>query len=225
MDIISKKLRLKGSCDAGQIQLLTLLEIRERCEPEESMRVLGISGSPRKEGNTEILLQETLREAAQAGCETELFSMASRQVAPCDGCGACFKTGGCVIQDDMQELYAMLERADAVVFGCPVYFGGVSAQMKAIMDRTFALLQRRSLKDKVAGALVVTRRVGAIQTRSMMYAFCIAHGMLVAGGAIGYGREPGDVLTGVGGGIDMSAMDEARLLGASVVRLATRLRA
>jgi multimeric flavodoxin WrbA len=117
----------------------------------------------------------------------------------------------------------MLDRADAVIFGSPVYFGSVSAQTKAVMDRMFALLRQRALKDKVAGALVVTRRVGAIQARSLLYAFCIAQGMIVAGGAIGYGREPGDVLTGVGGGIDMSAMEEARQLGANVVRLARRL--
>ena len=88
----------------------------------------------------------------------------------------------------MQELYAMLDRADAIVFGSPVYFGSVSAQCKAIMDRMFALLGRRALKDKVAGALVVTRRVGAIQARSLLYGFSIAQGMIVAGGAIGYGR-------------------------------------
>ena len=87
----------------------------------------------------------------------------------------------------------------------------------------FALLRDRSLKDKVAGTLVVTRRVGALQTRSLLQAFCIAQGMIVAGGAIGYGREPGDVLTGVGGGIDMSAMAEARLLAANVIRVAKML--
>jgi multimeric flavodoxin WrbA len=149
--------------------------------------------------------------------------MSEKQVAPCDACGTCFEVGACVIQDDMQELYAMLDRADAIVFGSPVYFGSVSAQTKAVMDRMFALLGRRALKDKVAGALVVTRRVGAIQTRSLLYAFCIAQGMVVAGGAIGYGREPGDVRTGVGGGIDVSAMEEARLLGTQVVQLAKRL--
>lgn len=191
---------------------------------EACMRVLGVVGSPRKNGNTEILMREALKVAEEEGIETEMFLMSDKQVAPCDACGTCFKTGGCVIQDDMQELYSMMERADAVIFGSPVYFGSVSAQMKAIMDRTFALLQRRSLKDKVAGALVVTRRVGAIQARSLLYGFCIAQGMIVAGGAIGYGREPGDVLTGVGGGIDMLAMDEARLLGANVAQLTRRLR-
>ena len=187
------------------------------------MRVLGIVGSPRKNGNTEILMQEVLKAAREAGCETELFLMSQKQVAPCDACGTCFKIGSCVIQDDMQELYAMMERAQAIVFGSPVYFGSVSAQMKAAMDRMFALLQRRALKDKIAGALVVTRRVGAINARALLYSFCIAQGMVVAGGAIGYWREPGDVFTGVGGGIDMSAMQEARLLGTNVVQLAKRL--
>jgi multimeric flavodoxin WrbA len=168
-------------------------------------------------------MREVLGAAQREGSETEMFLMSEKQVAPCDACGACFKVGACVVKDDMQELYAMMERAQAVVFGSPVYFGSVSAQMKAVMDRMFALLQRRALKDKVAGALVVTRRVGAIQARSLLNSFCIAQGMLVAGGAIGYGREPGDVLTGVGGGIDMSAVDEARLLGANVIRLAQRL--
>ncbi len=188
------------------------------------MRVIGIVGSPRKNGNTEIMMNETLKVAREAGCETEVFLMSEKKVAPCDACGTCFEVGSCVVQDDMQELYEMMERADAIIFGSPVYFGSVSAQMKAIMDRMFALLRQRALKDKIAGVLVVTRRVGAIQARSLLNSFCIAQGMIVAGGAIGYGREPGDVLTGVGGGIDMSAMDEARLLGTNVVHLTKRLK-
>ncbi|MCL2877185.1 MAG: hypothetical protein FWF13_00205, partial [Acidobacteria bacterium] len=63
-----------------------------------------------------------------------------------------------------------------------------------------------------------------VQAKSLINSFCIAHGMIVAGGAIGYGREPGDVLTGTGGGINMTAMEEARLLGENVVLLARRLK-
>jgi multimeric flavodoxin WrbA len=190
---------------------------------EDEMRILGIVGSPRKNGNTEILMSEALKVARDAGMETEMFLVSGKQIAPCDACGACFEVGSCVVQDDMQELYGMMDQADGIIFGSPVYFGSVSAQTKTIMDRMFALLRKRALKGKVAGALVVTRRVGAIQARSLIYSFCIAQGMLVAGGAIGYGREPGDVLTGVGGGIDMSAIEESRLLGASVVQMVQRL--
>jgi multimeric flavodoxin WrbA len=188
------------------------------------MIVLGITGSPRKNGNTELLMQEVLRAAETEGCETELFRMSERKVSPCDACHTCFETGRCKIHDDMQELYDMLERADGIVLGSPVYFGSVSAQAKAVMDRMFALLIRRALQDKVAGALVVTRRVGAIQARSLIYSFCIAQGMMVAGGAIGYGREAGDVLTGVGGGIDMSAVEESRALGVRMGRIVQKLR-
>ncbi len=187
------------------------------------MRVLGIVGSPRKNGNTEILMREALKVAHGAGCATDIFLMSEKHVAPCDACGTCFELESCVVKDDMQELYALMERAQAIIIGSPVYFGSVSAQTKAIMDRMFALLKRRALKDKVAGALVVTRRVGALQARSLLYSFCIAQGMVVAGGAIGYGREPGDVLKGVGGGIDVTAVEEAQLLGASVVQLSKRL--
>jgi multimeric flavodoxin WrbA len=188
------------------------------------MKILGIVGSPRKNGNTEILMNEALGVTQKAGWETDIFLLSEKQVAPCDACGTCFKIGACILQDDMQELYSKLDWADAVIFGSPVYFGSVSAQMKAVMDRMFALLRLRSLKGKVAGTLVVTRRVGAVQTRSLLNSFCIAQGMIVAGGAIGYGREIGDVLTGVGGGIDMSAVDEARQLGTSIVELARRLK-
>jgi multimeric flavodoxin WrbA len=190
----------------------------------KAMKILGITCSPRKNGNTEILMQQALEAAGMEGCETDIFRASEHEVAPCDACETCFETGGCIIQDDMQELYGMLESADGIIFGTPVYFGSVSAQGKAIMDRMFALLQRRALKGKVAGALVVTRRVGAIQTRSLLYSFCIAQGMIVAGGAIGYGREIGDVITGVGGGIDMSAMEESRVLGVSVAQLVKKLR-
>ena len=128
-----------------------------------------------------------------------------------------------MIKDDMQELYQLMDQADGIIFASPVYFGSVSAQAKAVMDRTFALLGKRSLKDKIAGAIVATRRVGAVQARSLIYSFCIAHGMIVAGGGIGYGREPGDVLQGVGGGINFSALEEARMVGTSIVRLGQRL--
>ena len=188
------------------------------------MKVLGISGSPRKDGNTEILLRETLRTVEQMDCTTWLFPMSEKTVAPCRACGGCFKTGVCVMEDDMRELSSLMSRADAVIWATPVYFGNVTAQLKAVMDRTFAERQKGSLKGKVAGVLTVTRRVGAVQAKSLINSFCIAHGMIVAGGAIGYGREPGDVLTGTGGGINMTAMEEARLLGESVVLLARRLK-
>ncbi len=75
------------------------------------MKVLGIVCSPRKEGNTEILVKEALASAHEAGAQTELFRVADKTIAPCDGCGSCFETDMCKIEDDMQPLYHQMESA------------------------------------------------------------------------------------------------------------------
>ncbi len=125
--------------------------------------------------------------------------------------------------DDMQDLYRLLERADGIIFGTPAYFVNVSAQAKAIIDRTYALTKGRRLRDKVAGAIVTTRRLGGTQTRNLLYSYFITQRMIVAGGGIGYGREKGEVRQGVGGAAGVSALEEARQVGANVVRLINRL--
>ena len=186
------------------------------------MRVLGIVCSPRKGGNTEILVREALAAVAEAGGETELILVADKSIAPCDGCGACAENGICTINDDMQMIYQQLELADGVIFGTPVYFLNVSAQAKAIMDRTYALLRTRGLRGKVAAALVAVRRVGAGQVLSLLYSYFMVHRMIIAGGGIGYGREKGEVRQGVGGSPALSALEEARAVGRNVVRMVER---
>ncbi|HXZ95042.1 MAG TPA: flavodoxin family protein [Dehalococcoidia bacterium] len=187
------------------------------------MRILGIVCSARKGGNTEILVKEALASAQEAGAQTELVSVIGKSIAPCDGCGSCGKTGVCHIKDDMQPLYEQLGAADGIIFGSPVYFGTVSAQAKAIMDRTFSLLMDRRLKGKVAAPVLAARRVGAGQTRNLLYGFFMVHGMLPVRGAIGYGREKGEVKQGVGGSIGLSALEEAKNVGTDVVQMVRRL--
>jgi multimeric flavodoxin WrbA len=190
---------------------------------EISMQVLGIVCSPRKRGNTEILVKEALAAARKAGARTELVLVAGKHITPCDGCVSCRKTGVCKIKDDMQPIYHQLEAADAVIFGTPVYFCNVSAQAKAIMDRTYLFLGERRLKGKVAAPVMAVRRVGAGQTRSLLYSYFMAHGMIVARGAIGYGREKGEVRQGVGGAHGISALEEARSVGLDVVEMVRQL--
>jgi multimeric flavodoxin WrbA len=119
----------------------------------------------------------------------------------------------------MQSLYQQLEAADGIIFGSPVYFGTVSAQAKAIMDRTFSLLMDRRLKGKVAAPILAVRRVGAGQTRNLLYGFFVLHGMLPVRGAIGYGREKGEVREGVGSSHGLSALEEAKNVGTDVVQM------
>ena len=119
------------------------------------MKILGLSCSPRKNGNTEILLGEALLGASQKGAEVELYSLAGKNIGPCDGCRACGEKGICKIKDDMQEVYVKLLEADGIIFGTPVYFYNMTAQAKAVIDRTIALNNpKRSLANKIGGVVV-----------------------------------------------------------------------
>jgi multimeric flavodoxin WrbA len=187
------------------------------------MKIVGIVGSPRKGGNTEIMVREALKAAEERGAETRLFLVADHAIGPCDGCGACLEGEGCVGEDDMQGLYDDLAWADGIIFGTPVYFVNVTAQAKAVIDRTFALLHGSKLRGKVAAAIVVARRVGAGQVLSLLYTWFAVHRMIIAGGALGYGREKGDVREGPGGSPMLSALDEARSAGRNVVSMGRKV--
>jgi len=185
--------------------------------------VVGIACSPRSGGNTEIMVRESLKGVQQAGGETDLYLLADLNVAPCKACGACAEAGGCVVDDDMQKIYAALLKAEGVILGTPVYFVNVSAQAKAVMDRTYAMFLKGKLRGKVAASIVVTRRVGAGQVQGLLYSYFSAQRMIIAGGGIGYGRDKGEVNTGPGGSPVFTALQEANAVGQSVVRMIKRL--
>ena len=99
------------------------------------MNILILSGSPRKGGNTE-LLAEALAKGASAQHHVEIVSVRDYNVNPCLGCNACFKSNGiCAQKDDMTILYEKMSQADMLVIASPVYFYGISAQLKAVIDR------------------------------------------------------------------------------------------
>lgn len=105
----------------------------------ESLMILGVCGSPRAQA-TEHVLREALRMLGEAGFETEFFTVRGKEIGFCVHCDHCLGGEGCIIQDDVQGLYPLLREADGYVIASPVYNGGVSAQTKAVMDRTRALL-------------------------------------------------------------------------------------
>ncbi len=107
------------------------------------MKILGIWGSPRKGGNSEILLQAFLDGAAEVGGEVERLALRELKITPCLEIYHCFKDGTCPIKDDMLPLYDKLLAADVVALASPIFFYGVSAQAKAFIDRTQALWSRR----------------------------------------------------------------------------------
>ena len=107
------------------------------------MRVLGISGSPRRGGNTDLLLDEFLRGAAGKGAEVETIILNDLDFIACQHCDACLEQGKCKYEDDMQMIYRELAAADRVVLASPIHFVGLSAQMKAMIDRCQALWARK----------------------------------------------------------------------------------
>jgi multimeric flavodoxin WrbA len=107
------------------------------------LRVLGIAGSPRRGGNTDLLLAEVLKGAASKGAEVKTIILSQLNIAPCQHCDACLETGKCKIKDDMQMVYKELEQADRIVLASPVHFMGVTAQAKAMIDRCQALWARK----------------------------------------------------------------------------------
>ncbi len=108
------------------------------------MRVLGLQGSPRKKGNTEYLLSIFLEEAARLGAQTEVITVDQKHVEPCKEYTTCEKKGFCPIKDDMDpEIYARLRAADVIVLASPVFFYNVTAQLKALIDRTQTLWARK----------------------------------------------------------------------------------
>lgn len=116
------------------------------------MNVLGIFGSPRRGGNTEVLLEETLRGAETEGAKVERLYLSDFTITPCKECHGCDATGNCVILDDMAKIYPKLLEADVVILASPIFFYGVTAWTKALIDRSQALWSRKYLlKDPSLG--------------------------------------------------------------------------
>ena len=107
------------------------------------MKVLGIAGSPRRGGNTNLLLAEVMRGAANRGAEVKTIILNDLKITPCQHCDACLEAGKCKIEDDMQMVYRELEEADRIVLASPIQFMGVTAQMKAMIDRCQALWAKK----------------------------------------------------------------------------------
>ena len=107
------------------------------------MKVIGITGSPRRGGNTDLLLAEVLRGAASKGAEVKTIVLNDLNITPCQHCDACLEKGKCRIEDDMQMVYRELEAADRIVLASPLHFMTVTAQAKAMIDRCQSLWARK----------------------------------------------------------------------------------
>ncbi len=188
------------------------------------MKVLGIVGSPRKNGNTEIFTTHVLRAIAEEGLDTSLISLAGKDIRPCNACDVCFKEERCSIDDDLFTVYLEMKKADGIILASPVYFGSATALVKGLMERAGRLSQYngKPFRGKVGGPLVVARRAGHNFTIAQLTFWFQILGMVVPGSSywnIAFGRDKGEVSS------DEEGMRTAWNFGKNVAWVVKRLSA
>jgi multimeric flavodoxin WrbA len=189
------------------------------------MKVLGISGSPRSGGNTDILVKLALEVLEEQGVITEFISLADRPIKPCMACAGCVKSDklGCVQEDPAFE--GMVERfveSDGVLVGSPVYFGSATPQTMALLDRVGYVARSNGnfLRRKVGAAIVVARRAGQNFTFAQLNYFFLIAEMIVPGSTywnVAFGREKGEVKN------DQEGLDTVRRLAENMGWLMKKL--
>jgi multimeric flavodoxin WrbA len=151
--------------------------------------IVGICGSPR-DSATEHVLKEALNSLEIMGFKTEFFTVRNKKIGFCIHCDHCLKHKECIMKDDMNIVYSLLEKSDGIIFATPIYNGGVSAQLKAVIDRCRALLAAdpNALKNKIGMVITVGGdRVGGQELASVqLHTFFILNGVIpISGGPFG----------------------------------------
>lgn len=160
----------------------------------EKMKFIGILGSSRKGGNTEVLLDVALEEAKENGILVDKILLRDKTIGPCDGCMGCVKTGKCVIEDDAQEIYNKMLVSDGIIWATPVYFWSMTGQTKTLMDRTYALLfPKLQLAGKIGGLITVAGSRGCMNTANVFHMYFNYNHMFFAEFTSGYARGRGEI--------------------------------
>jgi multimeric flavodoxin WrbA len=187
------------------------------------MKAIGIVGSPRKEGNTEILTAHCLKAIAEEGLETELVRLAGLDIKGCNACGYCFEhPGECSIEDDLQTINQKMLDADIIIVGSPVYCGSATALVKGLLERS-SYMSRTSGKyaGKVGGPIVVARRAGQNFTFAELLFWFHINGIVNPGATywnVAFGREKGEAAK------DEEGMRTVWEFGKNCARVAKKLR-
>jgi len=189
------------------------------------MKVLAFNGSPRSKGNTYILLKSVCDILEKNGIETEIINVGTRNIHGCIACGKCREEGNdqCIFNDDIiNECVNKIKEADGIILGSPVYFAGLTGQMKSFIDRVgYICRPNQLLKRKVCSSVVAVRRNGAISTfNSMNNFFTIAEAIVVSSNYWnqGIGKAIGDVTS------DEEGMDTMETLGENMAWLLNKLK-
>ncbi len=181
------------------------------------MKVLGISGSMRKDGNTADLVNVILKRCDEAGIKTEFVSLAGKKIHPCLGCEKCKEQKWCAIEnDDWDGVIQKVLNCDVLVIGSPTYYYDVCGHLKNFIDRTYSLYHDRKLAGKKGIAVTVQAQKGASRAIQTIEGFLSSHEFSSLGSVKGNGYHKGDVLS------DKEAIEKAQKIGDKIVRLVKR---
>ena len=164
------------------------------------MNVIGISGTPRKKGNSELLLRYALKPFENDGWNVKTFLLSELEIIPCNACDSCRKTGTCIINDDMQGIYDAFRWCNAIIISSPVYYLNVSVQLLSLLDRHYAVNIEKPLEGKVGGAIAVGSGTcgGQAITINAIYAWMLSCGIICVPGELcgvkAVADRPGDIL-------------------------------
>jgi len=166
------------------------------------MKVVAFNGSPRKGGNTELLLKRVCERLEKHNIETELVQLGGHTIHGCMACFKCFEIRNrqCIMKKDpVNEYIEKMVEADGILLGSPTYFADVSAEMKALIDRAglVSLANGHLLKCKVGAAVMAVRRAGAIHVFDSINHFFTISQMIIPGSSYwntGFGQVPGETL-------------------------------
>ncbi|MBQ5325915.1 MAG: flavodoxin family protein [Oscillospiraceae bacterium] len=179
------------------------------------MKVLLINGSPRKDGNTAIALNEMIKVFEKEGIETEIMHIGHKDIRGCIACGKCRQLGKCVFDDIVAEAGEKLAQADGLVVGSPVYYASANGTVTSFMDRLF-YSNRSDLRMKVGASVAVARRGGQTTTFDQLNKYFTISGMPVASGQYWngvHGSLPGEA------GQDSEGLQQMRTLAANMAFL------
>ncbi|MFX0023683.1 MAG: flavodoxin family protein [Candidatus Hermodarchaeota archaeon] len=186
------------------------------------MNVIGISGTPRKKGNSEVLLRYALKPFENEGWKIKTYLLSELKIKPCKACNSCRETGTCIINDDMQGIYDAFRWCNAIIVSSPVHFLNISAQLLTLLNRHYAVDVEKPLEGKVGGAIAVGGGTSGGQTLAInaIYAWMLSCGIICVPGEL-YGvkavaGQPGDVLK------QKNWLKQAEILGFNILK-ATKL--
>ena len=162
------------------------------------MKIVAISGSPKKNGNTVNLLERALGILESKGFETELISLSDKKIEPCNACMACKGKPECVIKDDFDSIFRKMLDADGIIIGTPVYFGSATPETMALLDRAGYVAKQNGnmFSRKVGGPIIVARRAGHNFTLAQLLLWYMINDMIVPGSTywnVAFGLTPGEV--------------------------------